>query len=366
MLVKMVHLVPLLLCLKKSSKYLFSVVRNRNPSIYYVYAIFLLVFIIEVVTYYCMVFYWHQIECYDRNKCTRMLIVADPQLIGLHNEVIPELTSIAIWDSDRYLSKTFWQAYSFIDPDVVIFLGDLLDEGSTADDKEFNLYVDRFYNIFENQENILNIWIAGDNDIGGEYPDYVTYHKIQRFTKAFSQPDIITYRNVTFVKANTFQYKVPIMPESANVMNINIVLSHVPLLSSLSSFVDKVLDATHPKFLFTAHTHNSMVITTRQKSRHNRAISPINPTDDIHVYNLNSGDLFEVIVPTCSYRMGTFNVGYGFAVLEKASVQYTVLWSPSRFLQLKIYVIFCIVFILCGLYKCTKKTKAYTTIHPTV
>jgi hypothetical protein len=36
---------------------------------------------------------------------------------------------ITRWDSDRYLSKTFsWAKYAY-NPDVVVFLGDLMDEG---------------------------------------------------------------------------------------------------------------------------------------------------------------------------------------------------------------------------------------------
>ncbi|KAK5648333.1 hypothetical protein RI129_003225 [Pyrocoelia pectoralis] len=352
----------LFLCFKNVFKHLFSKTNNRHPTIYFIYAIFLIIFIIEIVTYYCMVFFWHQIECHNRNECTKLLLVADPQLIGLHNEQIPQLTSIAIWDSDRYLSKTFWLAYKFVDPDVVIFLGDLLDEGSSANDKEFNLYVNRFYKIFQKQENTLHIWIAGDNDIGGEYPDYITYHKVDRFSKAFLQPNVITYNDVRFFKANTFQYKVPILPEFENITNFNIVLSHVPLLSSLSSFVDKVLDAVNPNLIFTAHTHKSMVLTSRRRLRQSRVINTINPDSKVQVYNLNSDNLYEIIVPTCSYRMGTLNIGYGFAVLERESVHYTVLWSPSRFLQLIIYGGFCVILILYSLlYNCRKRTTNYAT-----
>lgn len=48
----------------------------------------------------------------------------------------------------RYLSRTYKHAYSSVQPDVVIFLGDLLDEGSIASDVEYQGYVDRFNVIF--------------------------------------------------------------------------------------------------------------------------------------------------------------------------------------------------------------------------
>ena len=48
----------------------------------------------------------------------------------------------------RYLAKTFQLALNHVQPDVVIFLGDLIDEGSVATDVEYELYVNRFRQIF--------------------------------------------------------------------------------------------------------------------------------------------------------------------------------------------------------------------------
>ncbi|KAK9887105.1 hypothetical protein WA026_020554 [Henosepilachna vigintioctopunctata] len=67
----------------------------------------------------------------------------------------------------------------------------------------------------------------------------------------------------------------------------------------------------------------------------------------VYKFNLGSSDLYEILVPTCSYRMGTTSVGFGFAIIEKDEVQYTVLWSPSRFQQLWSYILM-ILLILIG------------------
>ena len=48
----------------------------------------------------------------------------------------------------RYLRRTFQRAYNHIQPDVVIFMGDLLDEGSKASDDDYKQYYQRFRNIF--------------------------------------------------------------------------------------------------------------------------------------------------------------------------------------------------------------------------
>ena len=52
------------------------------------------------------------------------------------------------WDSDRYLRKNYAWAKSYYSPDVVIFLGDLIDEGVEATESEYMSYVNRFYSIY--------------------------------------------------------------------------------------------------------------------------------------------------------------------------------------------------------------------------
>lgn len=48
----------------------------------------------------------------------------------------------------RYIRKTFALAYNYVDPDLVLFLGDNLDEGEIATDEDFMLYLKRFQHIF--------------------------------------------------------------------------------------------------------------------------------------------------------------------------------------------------------------------------
>lgn len=44
--------------------------------------------------------------------------------------------------------KTYSQAFSYVQPHVVIFLGDLMDEGSVATEVEYKRYARRLFNIF--------------------------------------------------------------------------------------------------------------------------------------------------------------------------------------------------------------------------
>lgn len=44
--------------------------------------------------------------------------------------------------------KTYTHAFSFVQPHVVVFLGDLMDEGSIATETEYKHYARRIFNIF--------------------------------------------------------------------------------------------------------------------------------------------------------------------------------------------------------------------------
>jgi metallophosphoesterase superfamily enzyme len=48
----------------------------------------------------------------------------------------------------RYLYKTFQKAFAHVDPHVVVFLGDVMDEGSIATRDEYRRYMERFYDVF--------------------------------------------------------------------------------------------------------------------------------------------------------------------------------------------------------------------------
>ena len=76
----------------------------------------------------------------------KILFVADAQIQGNLNE--GSTGPIKRWDADRYLTKTFGWAMHAYDPQVVVFLGDLIDEGSEANDDDYLSYVICFKNIY--------------------------------------------------------------------------------------------------------------------------------------------------------------------------------------------------------------------------
>ncbi|XP_057668197.1 metallophosphoesterase 1 homolog [Diorhabda carinulata] len=326
----------------------------------------------EIFCYYFNTFQWYDLKCKQRDRCTKILLVADPQIIGNNEEILHYITPFSIFDSDRFLRQTYLQAYNFVQPDVVIFLGDLMDEGHRASNQEFHEYIRRLFNIFLGSSTstiVRYIWLPGDNDIGGEDSN-ITPEKIRRFEHAFSQPNFISYKNLNFFKINRLVSEIPVYKkkrEFFDTEHLFIGLSHVPLMFKPSLFVDKVMKKMRPHLMFTAHEHKSMIINTDAHLSQDYQISPVTPDNNkIFQYTLGTKDMYEILIPTASYRMGTNKIGYGFAVIENNDLQFTVLWSPSRFLQLKIYfyIILCIFvyIILLVLFKCVSLSRCTNKI----
>ena len=53
-----------------------------------------------------------------------------------------------------YVRKSFSYAFSYSKPDVVLFLGDLFDEGSKASGQEYMITLERFNSVFEPAKHI--------------------------------------------------------------------------------------------------------------------------------------------------------------------------------------------------------------------
>lgn len=86
-------------------------------------------------------------------NCTRILFIADPQLLGLTYDK-SLYSHLARVDADRYLRKTFQHAVEHAQPHIICFLGDLLDEGNIASPDEFQRYTQRFHSIYKTMQNV--------------------------------------------------------------------------------------------------------------------------------------------------------------------------------------------------------------------
>jgi len=298
----------------------------------------------------------------------RVLFVADPQLVGLRDEP-PLLGVITRWDADKYLKFGFFYAVGYVRPDVVVFLGDLLDEGSVASDDEYTTYIHRFSHVFRMPRNVKSVFISGDNDVGGEGFDAKLQQKVDRFRNRFDQPQAANYSmGISSVKHVDFQkisvdFGEHILQSQMEMLSgmrarcrrhFRITCNHMPLLNRLPVEISKIVDILEPHLIVTAHTHTFQLyrckdcwqlksapdIKKLQSARSGQAVDlryiprPLS-------FNLSDvSQLYELVIPTCSYRMGVPNMGYGAAVISKnGQMQFDILWLPSRYRQLALYVV---------------------------
>lgn len=139
--------------------------RFSGFSKFIVYTILSIVLCNEYLIYFIQRLRWKHLHC--ESSCTKILFVADPQLLG-HITADDRLKSmIEIYDSDRHLAKTYRQAVAHSKPDIIVFLGDIFDEGSISNDQEFKETHLRFQKLFPIPRDSDTIFVAGDNDIGG-------------------------------------------------------------------------------------------------------------------------------------------------------------------------------------------------------
>jgi len=307
----------------------------------------------------------------DGNDEIRALFVADPQLIGLRNEP-PLLGYLSRWDSDRYLSHGFQQAVGFLRPNVVIFLGDLLDEGSSGSNEDFVSYVDRFNGIFKTPGHVQRIFVAGDNDVGGEGVDRKAEWKVKRFQRHFNMSsDVSTVNFVDFFRISAdFGEEISHSTEEEwskarqqSSAPFRVILNHMTLLSFNVDSYAKIVRIFEPHLLVTAHTHLARFYKCsdcrsppprRSSRRFNQPLAPfageildLSYSGPVGVDLTDTKLLHELTVPTCSYRMGVPKMGFGASVIRRdGKMEYGVLWLPSRYYQLATYIIFACVVLL--------------------
>ncbi|GFO44640.1 metallophosphoesterase 1 [Plakobranchus ocellatus] len=293
------------------------------------------------------------------------LFVADPQLIGIQDEMGFPIGALARWDSDRYLRNSFSRVYEHTQPDVIVFLGDLLDEGSKAFKDEYLSYVERFNSIFYEKKYSKTIVIAGDNDIGGEGADMRTPFKVARFEKHFDAIEgVVNHMFVDFIKLDIRYGDVEARRQAYRRMvptlkaPFRIIINHESVMTRRKENVYPILKFVQPHAVISAHWHWSHIYSCatcleenedlsywpyyERDSKNNRGFEEIDLTQQ--------ASLDEIMVPTCSYRMGVPYMGYGVAIINKSGLmKYTVLWLPSRYPLLYIYaaVLLVSVILLC-------------------
>lgn len=204
-----------------------------------------------------------------------------------------------------------------------------------------------------------HIHIAGDNDIGGEGGEPVLNSNVQRFEDSFTRTDIITYNNtIRFFRINQMTNNISDEDHANNNQYLRIGLSHMPLLVGRGSLVRTTLKQLDPHVIFSGHWHESRIslYPSARSLKHQQMNSERHY--DLKALKRDQHSYLEITVPTASYRMGTRNMGLGYAVigikcifllyiihllcfsffLENFNLIYVVLWLPNRFAALLMYI----------------------------
>ena len=239
----------------------------------------------------------------------------------------------------------------------------------------------------------------------------MTKEKIQRFDKNFPSQPIYTFRKKSLLEVipvnaltqvghkdkdvvnEEFPTLVQYGEEDKNKPLFRLLVSHLPIMPMQQTlFGQQVLEKLKPSIIFSAHDHRGQNIVARQIKKgvfdanftifsqktlqifdKDPSIQP-GKTDFYSIYldshegkkkydknhnsdsNKNEGSasdvnpeiLHEIVVPTCSYRMGVKEMAFGIAAVnlnsindkteEKIELIYANLWLPSRFALLFVYL----------------------------
>ncbi|KAJ7783320.1 Metallo-dependent phosphatase-like protein [Mycena metata] len=133
---------------------------------------------------------------------THVLLVADPQI--LDHRSYPDRAPFLTWISqllvDLNLRKS-WRAALRTRPDIVIFLGDMMDGGRfTMTDGEYERYYRRFKSIFPLNSDVPEYFIPGNHDTGLGISDQFSEQAGARYTSHFGPLNsLVTIANHTVV-----------------------------------------------------------------------------------------------------------------------------------------------------------------------
>ncbi|KAL4239722.1 hypothetical protein ACF0H5_000525 [Mactra antiquata] len=323
----------------------------------------LVLFINEYLIYQIQSYRWPKFPSIDRKQGEYqvLLLVADPQLQGYQDEGIFPFGTLARWDIDRYLRNTFTRVYAYSQPDVVLFMGDLFDEGSKATTQEYIQTYSRFNHTFQETKYSKTIYIPGDNDIGGERSDFVTERKVQRFQKHFGDiMELVKYSFIDYIKLDLLTYALTEdKVESAEILKhqrtsqYTVLVNHQTVMLGPKHFSYPITKRLKPKIILSAHWHKAQVFTCHDCLIDDEFSWTINRQDITYIDSYHILDIkdkysvVEISAPTCSYRMGVVDIGYPVVIIgTDGTLQFTILWTPRRYTMLLGYLIFIVIAVI--------------------
>lgn len=192
----------------------------------------------------------------------RVALIADPQIVDEHTyEDRPLIVTYFIKKiSDNYLYRNHIYLNHYLDPDSMIFLGDLFDGGREWDDSIWMKEFKRFNKIFPKKVNRNCIQsLPGNHDIGFQKVDYEVS---KRFNAFFGEPNdfyelgnhsIVLLDSISLSYANPKIQREPMeflntLNDKLNPQFPRILLTHVPLYRFNDKQLCGPLRESHKKF----------------------------------------------------------------------------------------------------------------------
>ncbi|XP_053401577.1 metallophosphoesterase 1-like isoform X2 [Mercenaria mercenaria] len=163
--------------------------------------VFLIVFYCEFLHYYLVLLWcmWPSLasEGITGTKPVRAMFIGDTHILGSDAHWFDKLRR------EWQMVRSFQASMLIHHPEVVFILGDLLDNGKTCSQKEFDYHVSRFRRMFQTPKDTSTEIIVGNHDVGFHY--MMSDRKHNRFKDAFSTPPVrlVTIGDVIFVLLNS-------------------------------------------------------------------------------------------------------------------------------------------------------------------
>lgn len=232
---------------------------------------------------WCEWLYYHyviQIECPGWPKVsanmTKILIISDTHIMGGHKSY-----RIDKWRREWEMHQSFRISTEYFEPNLIINLGDMLDEGSIYDPKNFETSVADYHRTFKsNHFSSKTIYVPGNHDIGPHtlitmYPFF-----IGRFSHEFNSTEFIELieinNDISLVVVNSMllhdecsfcRTTDEILNQMSKKLRYErmtkpILLTHVPLYRPDDTSCDKPLDISQYEDRWEGHE-----VLSRRKSR---------------------------------------------------------------------------------------------------
>ncbi|KAF1770617.1 hypothetical protein GCK72_002436 [Caenorhabditis remanei] len=286
-------------------------------------------------------------------KCTesslKAFMISDTHLLGrINGHWLDKLKR------EWQMYQSFWISSWVHNPDVVFFLGDLMDEGKWAGSPLFSTYADRFRQLFGDGKTVITL--AGNHDIGFHYA--VMPDTLDLFRKEFRRGliDDIEIKGHRFILINSMalhgdgcrlchEAEVELEKIKRKKSNRPIVLQHFPLYRKSDADCEKV-DDLHEIDLNEQYREQW---DTLSKDSSAKLIKTLNPLAVFggHTHKMckrkwpkpdNSGYFFEYTVNSFSWRNGDIP-SLLLAVIDGDDVLVNSCRLPSELTQISVYVV---------------------------